>query len=538
MGSTLRRSALYIGIDFGTTFSGVTWLCHEEESSEPPNPGDVQPVSRWPSNSAQNSDSFKVPSKIAFDPTSGEAFWGWAVPEELEPTAIKWFKLLLLDQDDLEDRFKNSDHIKQARKMVSKLKKDPIEVISKYLELLWAHAISRIVKELGQRRVAAMPYHVVITIPAMWKDYTRDRMSRAAKMAHILDGRLCGETTLSFISEPEAATLTVLPDIKDLKAGDSFVLCDCGGGTVDLISYTVDQMQPLTIHETVEGEATFLDEDFFRYLKQMVGPKRLSTINATHAKKTMSREWEHLIKRDFDGDLHKVYSINIVSIDEEDDISLDADTLRFIFRPTVERIDALVDNQIRAVMAKTRMPPKFIVLVGGFGRAEYLATYLREREVARAFRGRYLQPIEVHQQTGDKSDKWWDERENKWQADNQMKWIVKRGESIESQHGKAYNYYDILDTLYDASSVGTVTIYTSPNSEPGSRFVPQYRELATFNYNIPVKAWELPKSVDLDDRYRRFEVEYRIEISGSSLDLSVWYQDVKIGGRNFKVSLS
>lgn len=215
-----------------SSFSGVTWLCHEEEKSEPPNPGDIQPVCRWPANSAQNSDSYKVPSKIAFDPTSGEAFWGWAVPEELEQTAIKWFKLLLLDQDDLEDRFKNSDHIKQARKLVSKLKKDPIEVIAKYLELLWAHSISRIVKELGQRRVAAMPYHVVITIPAMWKDYTRDRMRRAAKMAHIMDDRLCGETTLSFISEPEAATLTVLPDIKDLEAGDSFVLCDCGGGTV------------------------------------------------------------------------------------------------------------------------------------------------------------------------------------------------------------------------------------------------------------------------------------------------------------------
>lgn len=70
--------------------------------------------------------------------------------------------------------------------------------------------------------------------------------------------------------------------------------------------------------------ATFLDEDFFKYLKQAIGPQRMSTINAAHAKRTMSREWEHQIKRDFDGDPHKIYSINIVSIDEKDAVSLDA----------------------------------------------------------------------------------------------------------------------------------------------------------------------------------------------------------------------
>lgn len=217
---------------FPSRFSGVTWLCHEEGGSQPLNASDVQPVSRWPSNSSQNSDSFKVPSKIAYDIVSGEASWGFAIPEELEKDAIKWFKLLLIDEDSLEDRYKDTDHIKHAKKMMSKYKKDPIEVIADYLKLLWAHSISRIVREKGQRRVAAMPYHVIMTVPAIWNDTARDRMKRAAKMAHILDERLCGETKLSFISEPEAATMTVLPDIKDLKAGDSFVLCDCGGGTV------------------------------------------------------------------------------------------------------------------------------------------------------------------------------------------------------------------------------------------------------------------------------------------------------------------
>lgn len=39
--------------------------------------------------------SLRVPSKIAYDPTSDEASWGWAIPEELEKDVIKWFKLLV-----------------------------------------------------------------------------------------------------------------------------------------------------------------------------------------------------------------------------------------------------------------------------------------------------------------------------------------------------------------------------------------------------------------------------------------------------------
>lgn len=70
--------------------------------------------------------------------------------------------------------------------------------------------------------------------------------------------------------------------------------------------------------------ATFLDEDFFRYLRKVIGPQKLSTINAAHAKRTMTREWEHQIKRDFDGNPQKLYSINIVSIDDKDAIDLDA----------------------------------------------------------------------------------------------------------------------------------------------------------------------------------------------------------------------
>ena len=62
-------------------------------------------------------------------------------------------------------------------------------------------------------------------------------------------------TALHIISEPEAAAMYAL-DIMDphnVKVGDTFVLCDAGGGTVDLISYTVSLKPVLKITEASPG---------------------------------------------------------------------------------------------------------------------------------------------------------------------------------------------------------------------------------------------------------------------------------------------
>lgn len=48
-----------------------------------------------------------------------------------------------------------------------------------------------------------------------------------------------------------------------------------------------------------------------------------------------------------------------------------------IFGHVVEEIEALVWNQLEAVNSRLGSPPKYVILVGGFGRSGYLATSLR-----------------------------------------------------------------------------------------------------------------------------------------------------------------
>jgi hypothetical protein len=77
----------------------------------------------------------------------------------------------------------------------------------------------------------------------------------------------------------EAAAVYALQslDPHGLEIGDTFVLCDAGGGTVDLISYTIIGLYPkLQIKEAAPGTcgfcgSTYLDEKFSKYLVAKLG---------------------------------------------------------------------------------------------------------------------------------------------------------------------------------------------------------------------------------------------------------------------------
>jgi actin-like ATPase involved in cell morphogenesis len=61
---------------------------------------------------------------------------------------------------------------------------------------------------------------------------------------------------VTLIKEPEAAALYTMHSLDfAMKEGDAFVVCDAGGGTVDLISYEVARLTPnLQLKELVPGK--------------------------------------------------------------------------------------------------------------------------------------------------------------------------------------------------------------------------------------------------------------------------------------------
>ena len=69
-------------------------------------------------------------------------------------------------------------------------------------------------------------------------------------------------------------------DPHGLEVGESFVLCDAGGGTVDLISYTITDLKPiLKVREAAPGTgglcgSPFLNRRFGEFLEERLGQER------------------------------------------------------------------------------------------------------------------------------------------------------------------------------------------------------------------------------------------------------------------------
>lgn len=126
-------------------------------------------------------------------------------------------------------------------------------------------------QKLGEAFVRNVPLEFILTVPAIWSDLAKSKTLEACQRA---GGPFQGRP-ITLISEPEAAAIYTMHglDPHGLQIGDSFVICDAGGGTVDLISYTITSLKPiLEIKEASPGSgalcgSTFLNQRFEAFLR-------------------------------------------------------------------------------------------------------------------------------------------------------------------------------------------------------------------------------------------------------------------------------
>ncbi|CAF3553892.1 unnamed protein product [Fusarium graminearum] len=66
---------------------------------------------------------------IDFGTTSGsDTSWGYSVPADKD--ALKWFKLLLIDEKDMPAKITNSSQFQRSRELLETMKKGPIDAIA------------------------------------------------------------------------------------------------------------------------------------------------------------------------------------------------------------------------------------------------------------------------------------------------------------------------------------------------------------------------------------------------------------------------
>ncbi|KAL2179721.1 uncharacterized protein P884DRAFT_237588 [Thermothelomyces heterothallicus CBS 202.75] len=370
---SIDERKIIVGIDFGTTYSGVAW-------AETQRPDRRVAITVWPisKTTPEGESSDKVPTRLRYN--DGEPEWGFSIPMNTPPEeVVEWFKL------DLDPSLQSmGTTVTSAARRGGR---DVDRLVTDYVSALGNHLMYTLREKLGEGVVKSTPLEFVITVPAIWSDLAKEKTRQACQKAA---GLSATKAPIHLISEPEAAAIYALHglDPHGLEVGDSFVICDAGGGTVDLISYTITSLRPiLEVQEATPGTgalcgSTFLNMRFAKFLKAKLG--KLDGFDDEVLADAMER-FEKTVKRQFtlnarDGD---TYTIPVGGLANNKELGINrgryalklsqASDLRVIFEPVVQEVVKLVKDQISA----SKVPIKAVLLVGGFGASNYLKERLR-----------------------------------------------------------------------------------------------------------------------------------------------------------------
>ncbi|MEU1201624.1 hypothetical protein ABZ446_36145 [Streptomyces sp. NPDC005813] len=291
---------------------------------------------------------------------------------------------------------------------------DPTLLISAYLGEMVKVAVDDITRT-GDYRTSDIRW--CLTVPAIWDEWSMDRMRKAAVAAGLPDD----PTRLLLIPEPDAAALycdvvgTITEEVPDrtprsglLRPCLRFLVVDCGGGTADLVSYqiepdgAIEQLcrpsgGPFGAEYTTRGRDGFLLKAL---ASRFGGEVDFEELHLTHSDQfaKLAAEWERgrntftvdqlrPLLVDFPPRLYRLLGeealrrLAAAQPDGVDDaIILPAEEVRAILDSVIDPILEGVDEQL-ALWDPPPAPGRAgdaAYLVGGFARSPYLQRRLED----------------------------------------------------------------------------------------------------------------------------------------------------------------
>ncbi|KFH41742.1 Heat shock 70 kDa protein 12A-like protein [Hapsidospora chrysogenum ATCC 11550] len=370
---------LIVGVDFGTTFSGVAAVYTST-------PDDIEIIKTWPGGNGITSD--KVPTEIAYDypasaPSGSEPTVKWGFQFKPEESRLRCIKLFLDRSQKLPFYVSPLDTAAQLKRF----NKNVVDAVSDYLTQIYKHTMDTLTRRYGESFMGSTRVEFVLTCPAVWSDAAKNTTLQAAERAG-----MGSRSEIQMISEPEAAAVYTLKAIQPnhLNVGDNFIVCDAGGGTVDLIAYKIMSLKPLRVEESAVGTGGLCGSAFLNYRFEEHVRNRLGQARFDEMKQKKSKTWqmglryfEEFVKRNFNEDEHQEVNIPFPGLPDDEEVGLDcgflvmtAEQIKDIFEPVVKEVTDLVQGQVEGLRAKGGVVSG-IVLVGGFGQSDYLYRRLK-----------------------------------------------------------------------------------------------------------------------------------------------------------------
>jgi molecular chaperone DnaK (HSP70) len=264
-----------IGIDFGTAYSGIAFAYKAD-------PGTIQ----CGAPTALDSTQMKVPTALL---QLQDGTWEFGYVAE-----AKYNDILLNHNATAEPGTPLTAHLYKRFKMVLKDKESGFDTLTAFsldgkshslmdltvrsLQFLKDFAISKVTGGFGGDVKPSRDVQWVLTVPAIWNDFGKAFMRKAAFKAGLIEEEQ--SDNLMLVLEPEGASLAVHVGAAQfglLGAASRFMVLDCGGGTVDITVHEVLTVQPLALKAISvpcggDWGGDYVNMEFKRFLAELLGP--------------------------------------------------------------------------------------------------------------------------------------------------------------------------------------------------------------------------------------------------------------------------
>ncbi|GBB95714.1 hypothetical protein RclHR1_00260019 [Rhizophagus clarus] len=375
--SWLNEIRVIVGLDFGTTYSGFSLFHVDDDDIR-----NIKTNSEWPGEMGKLKTNTVLQYKDDFKEVE---LWGYPAlykksnGKSNETKPVELFKLHL---GNCLEKFKP----KLPKQLTYK------QAITDYL-----YNIGELIKETIPKYWTGIDFmeHVllVLTVPAEYSENDKATMRECIFNAGLISEK--NSERLQFTTEPEAAAIycmySSLKEYKLTEPGTTFMIVDCGGGTVDLTTRKLlegNQLSEITERAGDFCGSTFIDNEFIELLKRKVGDKAVETLRERHYGQLQYavQEFCQEVKLEFTGiDPNFKYEMDLEEIapaliqyvtgseralmkENEWMIELDFNIIKSMFDPIIDRIIEMIRVQLDNSLGKCSA----IFLVGGFGQSNYL----------------------------------------------------------------------------------------------------------------------------------------------------------------------
>ncbi|GBB86778.1 hypothetical protein RclHR1_01320013 [Rhizophagus clarus] len=362
-------------VDFGTTYSGFSFA-HLSNSN-------ITSNDKWPElvpNTTKNDkieywdqiENLKTNTVLGYD-DNFENVKCWGRPALVNPTnrkdtnPVELFKLHLNDLD----KYNNSNNSNKPY-LPSKL------LVKKTLATRWP----------------GIEWHqvlLVLAVPAEFPEKSKAILRKCAYDADLITNLKTNK--LQFTTEPEAAAIYCIDNIPETEIdnyiGKSFLVVDCGGGTVDLTIRKLlskDELGEVTIRTGGLCGSTYIDKEFVKYLDNKFGKSAINNLKENHygQYQFLIHEFCKNVKLPFTGIIedYNTYELDIKKIcpklkkyitKQDEIIKLAFVDVKKMFDPVIKKIIKLIRDQLNLDHTCSTM-----FLVGEFGESKYLQMRIRE----------------------------------------------------------------------------------------------------------------------------------------------------------------